>query len=147
MRLFQVVLRVFCVFLEVYKNLRIFINLKNKLWNLKKKVFEPPKKACKKNEEPSVCQHSGFIERVRCIESGKTEPRACEKLPKYQSQLFWRFETFPFIFSKISSLKVFGKSFAKHLNLWSSYNFNIFFYLNERKIKRKVAIHLSPASL
>lgn len=49
-------------------------------------------KACKKNEEPSVCQHSGFIERVRCIESGKTEPRACEKLPKYQSQLFWRFE-------------------------------------------------------
>jgi len=46
---------------------------------------------CSKADKAEVCQKSGFIESIQC-DSGKSEERPCGELPKYQSQLFWRFE-------------------------------------------------------
>jgi hypothetical protein len=61
-----------------------------------------------------ICETSGFIEQVKCKNTKETVYRACAKLPKYQTQLFWKFEFFVFAIGACSAYFTFYR--MKHLD-------------------------------
>jgi len=75
-------------------------------WESQEFEIEESCRLCTNNDQPEICQLSGFIEKVKCT-GGQVEGRACAKLPTYQTQLFWKFEFFVFVIGSLSAYYTF----------------------------------------